>query len=156
MEIKPTVTIDPATGAEIISYDNATVIDHSYIDEVQRQHRELEQYSYYEDENGIHSRYADALDTAEANAEQQWQQRQEYQEEDQDSEDDESGFSSGDEVAQYVLETQGDAYRTMIEWASENVDDEFIERYDAIMDEGNPIQMVEAINTLTDFYHKHR
>ena len=154
MEIQPTVTINPATGEEVISYDNAVIKDYSHIDEVQRQHRQQEQnFAFYEDENGIHSKWADALDTAEANAEQQWEERQQQQVE--EPEEESEGFASGDELAQYIEDTQGDAYREMLYWARENVDDEFIERYNSIMDEGIPSRMIAAINALTDLYQQY-
>ena len=163
MEITPSVMIDPSTGEEVISYDHAVIKDYSHIDDVQREHRHQEQnYAYYEDENGIHSRWADAVDTAEQQAEQQWNERQQYQEPEPrvtdksaTEDDDSEGFVDGDSVAQYIQDTQADEYREMMSWASDFCDDDFIQQYDQIMDEGNPDKMIRAINVLVDMYHKH-
>ena len=152
MEVTPQVFIDPATGEEIISYDHALVIDHSYIDEVQRQHRELEQQNYYEDANGIHSQWADQLpDEAEYEA---------YEEQHEvEAEDDSDDYYTEEQISSFIDEVYDiaggqEGYAEMIAHARETWNDQDIEQFNAVMDSENLQLMSAAIQFLIEDWNE--
>ena len=148
MEVQPAIYIDPSTGEEIISYEHAQVIDHSYRDDVQREHRALEQQAIYEDENGIHSVFADAIDEGERRAEEsQYEAEDEYEEEDQELSFDEFADGIYDQ-----LEGGQQGYQVLTNWAAQNWAEYDIEQFDSIMDSGDYALMTQAINYLYQQY----
>ena len=142
MEVTPQVIVNPETGEETISYENAVVIDNSYRNEVQRQHRELEQQAYYEDEDGIHSRFADELaDELVDEAE------QDVEEEDEDE-------LSFEQFENGIYEQLGgkENYQAMTEWAAEYWTKENQDLFNATFDSNDYEQMVAAVNYLYKDY----
>ena len=139
MEVTPSISINPATGEEFIDYDNAVVIDNSYRNDVQREFRELEQQSYYEDEEGIHSRFADELED-------------EYEEVEEEYEDDDSVDES---FMNSLYEATGgeEHFQDILQWANENLSEEFIEAYDELIESNQQEQCLYAINKLFDLYN---
>lgn len=53
-----------------------------------------------------------------------------------------------------VMETVGgrDNYRTLITWASEHMSDSFIDNFDAIIDQGDPHKIVQAVDILKEAF----
>ena len=145
MEVTPQIIVNPETGEESISYDNAVVIDNSYRNEVQRQHRELELQAYYEDEDGIHSRFADEL--ANELTDEQVDESLDVEEE----EDDELSFEQFENGIYEQLGGQQN-YQAMIEWASDYWNEEDIQLFNATFDSNDYEQMVAAVNYLYKDY----
>ncbi len=151
MEVTPSIYIDPATGAEIIDYENAHVIDNSYRDDVQREHRALEQRAIYEDENGIHSVFADAINEGERRAEEsEYEAEEEYEEDDSELSFDEFADGIYDQ-----LEGGQQGYQVLTNWAAENWSDYDIQEFDSIIDSGDYALMTQAINYLYQEYIEH-
>ena len=150
MEVTPQVFINPQTGEETISYDHAVVTDHGYIDDVQRQHRELEQRAYYEDANGIHNRWADAIpDEEEYEAE--YEQPQ-YQEE--EVEEDSEALTM-QEFSQAVFDEIGfDNYKDMTNWAYDNLSDDWIEEFNDAVDSGDVAHFERYLLELIHIYNQ--
>ena len=146
MEIVPSITIDPTTGAEVIDYNNASVIDHSYRDQIQREHRALEQRAIYEDENGIHSAFADAI-TQDGSYEEQIEQQPTEDEVDNTFEQ----FQNG------IFEQLGGEqnYQKMVSWAANNWLADDIRDYDAVFDGHDYELMLQAIQFLYNDYSKY-
>jgi len=129
MEVQPVLTVNPETGEEVLDYSNARVIDHGYIDQVQRQHQELEAHAYYEDDEGLHNRWADAIE--------EYEQGDEYE----DDDDEESGVM--DDFAEQVFDQIGEEqYQALTSWAEDNINDDFIEAYNQAIDDGD-VELVE-------------
>lgn len=150
MEIQPTVTVNPATGEEVISYDQAVVIDHSYIDDVQRQHHELEQRAFYEDANGLHNHWSDQIPD-----EEDYEQQVEQQYEDSDDDDSAEAIAM-DEFAGSVLDQIGRSnYQTMIDWAQENLAEDWCQAYNDAIDSNDVAYFEQYLLKLINIFNEY-
>ena len=141
MTFTPALMVDPETGQEIVSYENGTATDHGVKEQqINEFQRESNSY-YYDDENGdIHHRYAEGIPEGEEEVE---------------AEVDDEMVADGAELVQYVEQVYGDLYGQMIEWAADNLSEEFNESYNDLIDSGNEEEIKEAMAGLYDTFMRH-
>ncbi len=144
--IEPSLMIDPATGEEFVSFDQANIINHddrlAAIAEVQHQ----QQYAFHEDSEGNEYHDWDV-----PNGEQYDDNPNSISEIDDD--DNESELS--DQFIEDIYKNVGgeDAYDGLIGWASDNLSEEQIESFNAIIDSGYEDDIREAIDIIINFYN---
>ena len=143
MDCEPILIVNPVTGQEEISYDDAVVTDYGYRNDVQREHRELEQQAIYEDEDGIHSQFADELE--------------EYEEVEEEYEDEEFENPITQEYMDELYEAAGgvDGFQEILSWAFDNLSEEFIDAYDTAIESNEQEITTYAINKLFEIYNEH-
>ena len=131
--VTPDIGYDPATGEEVISYDNANIAWASERNET------LLEFDRHQDE---------LLNINEFNGE------IEHEMENTHSED----FLQGAELPPHDLEQlkgivgDDDQYQDLMRWAAENLSNEFIDQFDAVMMSNDYPAMEEAIANLYNYY----
>ena len=152
-QVTPTIKYN-ADGSEYLSYDDAVVTDSSYKEEIHRQH-------VYEQESGdedfvwdpesqtYRHRFADLdPELLDQHGEQYALNPEDYEVEETDGRE----FSDAERDHLFGMVGGSDNYSVLMEFAKENMPDDFIQQYDAIMQSGDMEQSQEAISVLLEAY----
>ena len=151
----PNSYTDPATGEEIVSYEDAYIDNGSHRQQVREAYNRDNNFNdnlYYERPDGsIGHRYAD-LDP-----ERYETYEQDYVEE-VDAEDYLASADITPEDAEYLTDIVGgnDAYETMLRWAANNMSQDFQDNFDAVIQSSDIGDMEEVIQALYEAWCNNR
>ena len=148
--IEPQLTIDPATGEEVLNYDQAVVHDHSFKEAANRQHQEDQKYAIQEDNAGNRHHAWDVENPEQYDEDGYYQQVEEDESDDYYTEEQISSFI--DEV--YDIAGGQEGYAEMIAHARETWNDQDIEQFNAVMDSENLQLMSAAIQFLIEDWNE--